>query len=70
MLFRSWKQVVRNLLTHHVSDAKSPLQFISCEFIPPPDYGGGAKYSIFEQNIACATWIRETWKSTVAKATH
>ena len=34
---------------------------LSTEFIPYPDYGGGAKYSIFEHSVACATWIREEW---------
>ena len=30
------------------------------------DYGGGAKYSIFENNVACARWLRETWAASLA----
>jgi hypothetical protein len=39
---------------------------ISTEYIPWPDYGGGAKYSVFEQNIACAEWLRRAWADTQA----
>jgi hypothetical protein len=65
-----WKQVVRHLLRHHAKRADSNLACISCEFIPAPDYGMGAKYSIFEQNAACARWMRETWRSTLAETKH
>lgn len=58
-----WKEVVRQLLKHHATDPKSRLATISTEFIPWPDYGGGAKYSLFEHSIACAQWIRGEWKS-------
>jgi hypothetical protein len=57
-----WKEVIRRLLAHHAADPKSELATISTEFIPWPDYGGGAKYSLFEHSIACATWIREEWE--------
>jgi hypothetical protein len=63
-----WKSVVRTLLRHHATDPKSPLSHVSCEFIPPPDYGGGAKYSIFAQNVACARWLRDTWAAAQAGA--
>lgn len=36
-----------------------------------PGYGGGAKYSLIEQNAAIARWFRKTWqeiKSENAKA--
>ena len=56
-----WKEVIRLLLKYHASQGESPLQSISTEFIPNPDYGGGAKYSIFEHSVACAKWIREIW---------
>ena len=56
-----WKEVIRQLLRHHATRPDSCLGQISTEFIPPPDYGGGAKYSLFAQNIACARWIRATW---------
>jgi hypothetical protein len=61
-----WKEVVRKLLKHHATDPKSELATISTEFIPWPDYGGGAKYSLFEHSIACAQWIRDEWKKAQA----
>ena len=57
-----WKEVLRQLMHHHASHSESTLRTISTEFIPHPDYGGGAKYSIFENSCACARWLRETWK--------
>lgn len=56
-----WKEVVRKLLRYHATNPKSQLATISTEFIPFPDYGGNAKYSIFEQGVACAKWIRSEW---------
>jgi hypothetical protein len=56
-----WKEVVRCLLRHHACDPGSPLETISTEFIPWADYGAGAKYSLFEHSIACASWIRAVW---------
>lgn len=61
-----WKRLARAILTHHAEDAASPLAHVSTEFIPFPDYGGGAKYSIFAQNVACARWLRETWEELAA----
>ena len=60
-----WKEIIRQLMRHH-ADNNSNLGQISTEFIPFPDYGGGAKYSIFENSIACARWLRETWSETLA----
>jgi hypothetical protein len=62
-----WKEVVRQLMRHHAADPQSRLATISTEFIPFPDYGGGAKYSIFENSIACAQWLRETWEGIRAE---
>ncbi len=56
-----WKDVIRQLLRHHATDSNSRLATISTELIPWPDYGGGAKYSLFEHSVACAQWIREEW---------
>ena len=53
-----WKKAIRRLLKHHASASDSSLQTISTEFIPFPDYGGGHKYSIWENSVACATWLR------------
>jgi len=54
----AWKEAVMQMLRWRAQHLDSPLRRISCEFIPYPDYGGGARYSIFEQNLACADWIR------------
>jgi len=35
--------------------------------IDMPDYGGGVKYSLFEQNVAIAEWFRSTWESIKAE---
>ena len=32
------------------------------------DYGGGAKYSIFEHSVACAQWIRDEWSKAQRQA--
>lgn len=61
-----WKEVVRRLLKHHASCPDSLLATISTEFIPWPDYGAGAKYSLFENSIACAKWIRKEWSDALA----
>jgi len=62
-----WKEVVRQLMRHHRDDPDSKLATISTEFIPFPDYGGGAKYSIFEHSVACAQWLRDTWAQVQAE---
>jgi hypothetical protein len=56
-----WKQTMLDLLQHHATSPNSRLQFLTLEMIPPPDYGAGAKYSIFDNNVACARWLRQTW---------
>jgi hypothetical protein len=61
-----WKQVLRRLLTHHARDPDSSLKTITTELIPWPDYGGGAKYSLFDHSVAVAQWIRETWAKAQA----
>ncbi len=67
-LLEPWKQVVRTLLAHHATHASSPLTQISCEHIPAIDYGAGHGYSIFENNVACARWLRTEWRAAVAAA--
>ena len=64
-----WKEVVRQLMRHLATDPTSQLSTISTEFIPFPDYGGGAKYSIFENSIACAEWLRRTWAEVQTETT-
>ncbi len=61
-----WKKVVRDLLEHHARSPHSRLSNISLEMIPFADYGGGVKYSILENNIACAQWIRTEWRRVSA----
>jgi hypothetical protein len=63
-----WKDLTRQLLVHHSTHAESCLGQISTEFIPSPDYGGGARYSIFENNVACARWLRDAWADACAGA--
>jgi len=59
-----WKRVVRDLLRHRAVGPNSPLGQISCEFIPNIDYGAGHGYSIFDNNVACARWLRGQWEAT------
>ena len=56
-----WKEVVRQFLRHHATDTEHAVATISTEFIPFTDYGGGARYSLFDHSVACARWIREEW---------
>lgn len=60
-----WKDAVRALLRARLHQPY-PEQ-ISCEFIPFPDYGGGARYSIFDNNVACAQWLRDNWNDLASK---
>ncbi|KVM94992.1 hypothetical protein [Burkholderia diffusa] len=62
-----WKTALRRLLQSQVHARPAPLEQISCEFIPFPDYGGGARYSIFDNNVACARWLRDTWRALAAE---
>ncbi len=54
------KEVVRRMLRHHYATPDSPLRYITTDMIDMPDYGGGARYSLFEQNIAIAEWFKGT----------
>lgn len=54
------KEIVRRALHHHYRTPGSPLRYITTDMIDMPDYGGGTKYSLFEQNVAIARWFRET----------
>lgn len=58
-----WQQVVRQLLRFHAENPDSCLGQISTEFIPFHDYGGGSRYSMIDNNIACARWIRSEWQA-------
>jgi hypothetical protein len=56
------KEVVRRVLRRHLANPKtSKLRWITTDMIDMPDYGGGVNYSLIEQNIAIAQWIRDTY---------
>jgi hypothetical protein len=55
------KEAIRKVLRHHATSPSSRLKYITTEMINLPDYGLGAKYDLFEQNVACARFIREAW---------
>ena len=55
------KEAMRKILAYHLKNPASPLRYITTEMINLPDYGMNVKYSLIEQNIACARWIRATW---------
>jgi hypothetical protein len=56
-----WRDAVRHLINVRAQGQAATPQQISCEFIPFADYGGGAGYSIFDNNVACAAWLRHLW---------
>lgn len=60
------KEALRKVFRYHLTHEDSPLRFVSTEMINLPDYGMNARYSLFEHNVACARWIRATWKNMKA----
>lgn len=56
------KEITRKVLRDIRDNPGSRIRFITTEIIDLPDYGDGAKYSLFEQNAAAGRWIRQTWK--------
>ncbi|WP_336886530.1 xylose isomerase [Hydrogenophaga sp. SL48] len=58
----TWKDAVLELLAEMKAHPERTPQQISCEFIPFPDYGGGGRYDIWQNNIACARWLQEKWR--------
>lgn len=65
-----WKRVMRDLFDHHAAHPHSALRYISCEHIVAVDYGAGHGYSTFDNNVACARWLREQWTRTLAGRGH
>lgn len=61
------KGVVRQMFRHHLGTPNSPLRYITTDMIDMADYGENA-YSLFEQNVAIAAWLRSTWDEIVAEA--
>ena len=62
------KEAIRKVLRHHARTRSSRLRYITTEMINLPDYGLGAKYNLFEQNVACARFIRDSWTQIKAAA--
>lgn len=60
------KEAFRTVLRHHLTRPTSRLEFVITEMIPSEDYGLNAKFSLFDQNAACARWIRSTWSQMKA----
>lgn len=54
------KEVVRKVLRAHLDNPISRLRYVTTEIIDLPDYGDGARYSLFEHSVALAQWIRDT----------
>ena len=50
--------MLRALLVCSATYDETMRGHISCEYIPLPDYGADHKYSVFDNNVACARWIR------------
>ncbi len=61
-----WKEVMRHLFADRAARQTPTFDTVTTEFIPFPDYGGGAGYSIFEHSVACARWLREAWQAASA----
>lgn len=60
------KQVIRKVLAHHLHEEVSRLRCITTEMIDMPDYGMGARYNLFEQNVEAAKFIRKAWEQSRA----
>jgi hypothetical protein len=60
------KEAIRKVMRYHLTHPESPLRYINTEMINLTDYGENAGYSIFENNIACARWLRATWSQLKA----
>ena len=55
---------MESVINYHYINETSPIRQITTEFLSPTDYGGGFKYSIFDNNVACAKWLKNTIKKT------
>lgn len=61
------KDVVRRVLRAHRDNPDGPLRWLTTDMIDMADYGGNAKYSLLDQNVAIADWIRSTWAEIAAE---
>ena len=48
------------------SHPESRLSCISTAFSPSPDHLGDGRYALFENAVACASWLREIWLQALA----
>ena len=62
------KEVVRKVLRFHRDNPASRLRYLTTEYIDLPDYGEGVRYSLFDQSVALAQWIRDSWTSVKSEA--
>ena len=60
------KEGLRHAMRYHLTHASSPLRYVITEIISQPDYAMGAKFSLVDQNAACARWIRAQWSQLKA----
>ncbi|MBT2324797.1 xylose isomerase [Variovorax paradoxus] len=60
------KEAIRKVLRYHATHPESPLRYITTEFINLPDYGLGARYDLFAQNVEAARFIRKAWAEVCA----
>ncbi|WP_315923282.1 hypothetical protein [Mesorhizobium sp. SP-1A] len=58
-----FKEIVRKVLVHHRDAPDSRLRYVTTEIIDLIDYGQNTRYSLFEQSVAIATWIRDLWQN-------
>lgn len=63
------KEVTRKVLRDIRDNPNSRIRYLTTEIIDLPDYGDGARYSLFEHNAAMARWIRATWAEMQAQRT-
>ncbi len=58
-----WKRATRAQLAWARSQppAERAMRQFACEFLPFADCGGGSRYSVWDNNVACAAWLREQW---------
>lgn len=65
-----WRRATRDQLAWAAAQppAVRCMRQFSCEFIPFADCGGGARYPIWDQNVACAAWLRAQWAELTSGA--
>ena len=59
-------QAMRMLMAYHASHPESRLHGVSTAFSPSADHLGDSCYALFENAVACASWLREIWLQALA----